>query len=63
MGCLFMQEPLGKVEQALQDAGPETGQRKKPDMVDFEGRQRPRLPSHPDIDKSDLLREKETRQL
>ena len=51
------------MEQALQDAGPETGQRKKPEMVEFEGRQRPRLPSHPDIDKSDLLREKETRQL
>lgn len=56
-----IQEPLGKVEQGQQDAGPTTGHRRMPEAVDSEGRQRPRLPSHPDTSKTALLRERDSR--
>lgn len=49
------------MEQASQDAGPETGQRRMPEIVDKEGRLRPRIPAHPDTNRSDLLRELDTR--
>lgn len=58
-----VQEPLGKVEQGQQDAGPATGHRRMPERVDTQGRLRPRLPSHPDTSKTDLLRERDSRHL
>ena len=48
------QEPLGKLEQKEDDAGPTTGHRRMPDAVDAEGRDRPRLPSH--LDNAEELR-------
>jgi len=58
-----IQEPLGKVEQEQKDAGPTTGHRRMPERVDSQGRQRPRLPSHPDTSKTDLLRERDSRHM
>lgn len=59
----YVQEPLGKVEQEQKDAGPTTGHRRMPERVDSQGRQRPRLPSHPDTSKTDLLRERDSRHM
>lgn len=61
LGTLVLQEPLGKLEQATADAGPQTGHRRMPEAVDQEGRLRPRMPFHPDTDRDDLLRELDTR--
>ena len=55
-----LQEPLGKLEQQEQDAGPETGYRRMPATVDEVGRARPRLPSHQD-NEAELRRELDTR--
>ena len=59
--CTVFQEPLGQLEQQLEDAGPQTGHRKMPSAVDLDGRTRPRLPSHPEEDPEELRRERNTR--